>query len=154
MAIPWQGLPDTPENRALVLRAHHILSFSIEEMETARLFALGVPDDEIARRVGIRKLEVKANLIGMAARIFIEPNWEAMDGIGCVPEWLHQHAKCCVARWDAEVATTDPNELPEEMRAEHRSLPRWKAWEDAARMREREDLRAPSVRRKKPGRER
>ena len=154
MAIPWEGLEDTPENRALVLRAHHIRSFSIEEMETAKLFALGVPDDEIARRVGIRTLEVKANLIGMATRIFIEPNWKVLHGIGCVPEWLNEHAKCCVADWEREVATTDPAELPPELRDQHRSLPRWKVWDEAAAMREREDQRAPSVRRKKPGRER
>ena len=154
MAIAWEGLPDTPENRALVLRAHHILSFSIEEMETARLFAVGVPEHEIARRVGIDPFEVELVLSGMAMRIFIEPNWKAHHTAGCVPEWLHQHAGCCLAKWDEEVATTDPGELPEDLREKHRSLPRWKAWEDAARLRERDDQRAPSVRRRKPGRER
>ncbi len=154
MTVEWSDLSDTPENRALVMRAHHVVDWSIEEMETARLFTLGIPDDEIAKRVRIELIEVEANLFGMAARIFVEPNWRVLHGIGCVPEWLNLHSKCCVPKWEAEVAETDPSELPAELTAEHRSLPRWKVWEEAERLRDREDLRAPSVRRKKSDRKR
>lgn len=154
MTLKWSDPPPTPENRALVMRAHHVVDWSIEEMETARLFSLGVPDDEIARRVRIPPIEVKANLIAMAARIFVEPNWKILHSIGCVPEWLNLHSKCCIPKWEAEVAETDPSELPAELAAEHRSLPRWKVWNEAERLREREDLRAPSVRRSGTGRKR
>lgn len=150
--MEWSDLPDTPENRALVLRAHHVTDWSVNEMEIARLFALGIPEDEIARRVRVPVHEVEAELLMIAARIFVEPNWRVLNGIGCVPAWLHLHARCCIPEWEAEVATTDPSELPEEFAKDHRSLPRWKVWDEAERMREREDPRAPSVRRKKPDR--
>ncbi len=149
-----EQLDDTPENRAALLRTRHILSLSVVAIECARLFALGVPELEIARRTGIDRDEVEMELQLFASRIFIVAQWKSLDSVGAVVTWLQFHADCCIPKWEAEVAATDPSELPEEFAGDHRRLPRWKVWEDAARLREREDLRAPSVRRKKPGRER
>jgi hypothetical protein len=66
------------------------------------------------------------------------------------------YAECCVPKWEAEVAMpVEPGELPEDIDEDDiRSLPRWRIWDEAAKMREREDYRAPSVRRDAPRRRR
>jgi hypothetical protein len=154
MTQNWEGVPDSPEARATLLHTRHILDWSIVQMECARLFALGVPEPEIARRVGITLDEVEAELGYFTGRIFIVAQWKSLDSHGAVPTWLYLHKDCCIPKWEQEVATTDPGELPADLAEKHRELPRWKRWEDAASLREREDQRAPSVRRKPPRRER
>ncbi len=154
MALNWSDLEDTPENGALLLKARHVTSWSINEMECARMYALGHSERDTARVLGITREEVELALDLMTARIFIEPGWKAHFEPGLVVGWLYEHKACCVAEWEREVATTDPNELPEELRKDVRNLPRWRVWEDAARLREREDPRAPSIRRKRPPRPR
>lgn len=152
--MEWDDLPDTPENRALLLRSRHILSWSINQMECARLYALGMPYEVIGGRLGLSRSAVKSELMMFASRIFIVAQWKVLNSNGAVVAWLHLHANCCIPKWEEEVATTDPSELPEELAKDHRNLPRWKVWEEAERLREREDPRAPSVRRSRPRRER
>lgn len=147
-------MEDTPENRVALLRTRHILDWPISWMEMARLYALGYGEYEIGLRFGVDPIEVEWNLDGFANRIFIVAQWKSLDSPGAVVTWLQLHADCCIPKWEAEVAATDPSELPADLASKHRDLPRWKVWDDGAKLREREDPRAPSVRRKKPGRER
>ena len=154
MTLPWSDLPDTPENRALLLKARHVTSWSINEVECAQMYALGYTPAETARILGISLDEVELSLDLMTARIFIEPAWKATMERGLVVAWIYAHKSCCMAEWTREVASTDADELPAEFRDNVRNLPRWKVWDEAERLREREDQRAPSVRRKRPGRPR
>ncbi|MEX0784392.1 MAG: hypothetical protein WD557_17260 [Dehalococcoidia bacterium] len=147
--MEWNDLPDTPANRHELIRSRHILDWSIETMECARLFAAGYEEREIAERLGIESLEVEKALRMMACRIFIVRETKPWIGLGAVVTWIELHAECCIPKWESEVAQpVQPGELPDDMTEEDiRSVPRWRVWDEAARMREREDYRAPSVRR-------
>ncbi|MGH2610537.1 MAG: hypothetical protein ACRDHF_15765 [Tepidiformaceae bacterium] len=154
--MEWSDLPDTPENRRLLIRSRHILDWSIETMECARLFGAGYEEREIAEQLGMEGLEVEMALRMMACRIFIVREAKPWIGLGAVVTWLELHAECCIPKWEAEVAIpVEPGELPEGTTEEDiRTLPRWRVWDEAAKMREREDYRAPSVRRDQPRRRR
>ncbi len=98
--------------------------------------------------------EVEFTLEMMACRIFIVRETKPWIGPGAAVLWMEMHAECCIPKWEEEVSQpVEPGELPEGMTEEEiRSLPRWRVWDEAEKMREREDYRAPSVRREDPRR--